>query len=226
MPRAALGPITASTIEGATITTKSERHHPKCASAAAVVLVLFAAAGCTGGPEDAETSPPSENSKNATSEKPTQPAEADESALDGVSFTDPEGRYMLTVPADWEPHHDVAGEGIEVWLVAEADANFAPNVNVMTEDFTGISLADYLELSITNAPNIVPDFELLSSDLVTGAAGQELAVMESSGSGLNYLGVIGIGPAGSVIVTLTAPPDRYTTIRDALLPYLLTLQPT
>ena len=190
------------------MTAPSARHHRvRRANAALAAFVLLAAAGCAG--ESSDASP-----------------EEGESALDGVAFTDPGGRYTLTVPADWEARHGIAGEGIEVWIVAEADATFTPNVNVMTEDVTGMSLGTYLDLSITNAPSIISDFELLRSDPVTGSAGQELAVMEYSGLGLTHLGVLGMGSDGAVIVTLSVPPERFATIREAVYPYLLTLQPT
>ena len=206
---------------------RSDRHRRTlCASAAVAAVVLLAAAGCTGGPSGAASSPPTETSKRETSEGPPQRAEADEPALDGVAFTDPGGHYTLTVSPDWEPRHGIVSEGIEVWLVAEAEGNSVPTVNVVTENVTGMSLGDYVELSISSAPNLIAGFELLSRHLVTGSAGQELAVLEYSGADLEYLVVIAMGPDGAVLVTLAAPPDRFARIRGTAYPYMLTLQPT
>src|SRR5512133_3696311 len=184
-------------------------------------LLLLGVAGCSGAANGAEASPAA-----SASAQPTKPSKSDAPALDGTAFTDPGGRYTLTVPADWQASDGVAGEGIEVWLLGDAGGAVATNINVLTEDVTGMSLQDYLDLSIANAGKLVDDFELISSDVVTGSAGQELAVMEYTGVGLHFLGVFGMSAQGSVVITLTASPDDFAAYRDAALPYMLTLVPT
>ena len=200
----------------------AERHR-RMGSVRAVILalVLLGAAGCT---PDSAGSLTDVIADDETSGQPPESTGQEKPTLDGATFTDPEGHYTLVVPTEWEARHGVAGEGVEVWLVGEPDATFTPNVNVMTEDVVGMSLSDYLALSISNAPNVITDFELLSSDLITGAGGQELAVMESTGLGLQFLGVMGMGPDGPVIVTLSVPPDRFAAIKESAYPYMLTLE--
>ena len=117
--------------------TDRNRRGPGPAAALAVV-VLLATAGCAAGTNGAP-SPTSETTKHEGSKgspQPVQalepePAQAVEPAPDGGAFTDPEGRYTLTVPADWEPRHGLIGPEVEVWFIAEPDAAFTPNLNVM-----------------------------------------------------------------------------------------------
>lgn len=204
------------------MTTPSHRRHQvRCATALVAGLLLLGTAGCSGAVSGAEASP----AASAVSQ-PDKPSKSDSPAPDGAAFTDPEGRYTLTVPADWEANPGVAGEGIEVWLLGDSSGAVATNVNVLTEDVTGMSLQDYLDLSIANAGKLVEDFELISSEVVTGSAGQELAVMEYTGVGLHFLGVFGMSAQGSVVITLTSSPDDFATYRGAAYPYMLTLQPT
>jgi len=157
------------------MTTHFDRTRQAWATRAAITaLVVLGAAGCSDGSSSEGSSPePSTPSATDASTKPPK-ADADVPTADGDAFADPEGRYTLSVPADWEAHHGVAGEGVEVWLVDDGDDadGFASNINVITEDVVGMSLEDYVELSIENAPTIMSDFALVSSEMVTGAAGQ------------------------------------------------------
>jgi hypothetical protein len=194
--------------------------------------VLLGAAGCSDGSSSEESSP--EASAPSATDAATKPpkadadADADAPTTDDGAFADPEGRYTLSVPADWEAHHGVAGEGIEVWLVDDGDDadGFATNINVITEDVVGMSLEDYVELSIENAPTIMSDFALVSSETVTGAAGQELAVMEYTGAGMPYIGVMAMGAEGAVVITLASTTDTFAAVKDAVYPFMLTLLPT
>jgi len=111
-----------------------------------------------------------------------------------------------------------------VWLVADPEASFALNVNVLTQAAPGMDLAGYLELSIDNAPLLLDDFELLDESIVESDAGQGLAVMEYAGADLQYLGVFAIDSGQAIVATLTAPTHRFNAIRDSVMPYLLTLK--
>lgn len=211
------------------MTLRSDHHGRTWAARAAIAaLVLLGAAGCSDGSSNDGSAP--ETSAPSATDAATKPpkADADAPTLDGEAFTDPEGRYTLTVPADWEARHGVAGEGIEVWLIDDGDDadGFATSINVITEDVTGMPLDQYVELSIANAPRILSDFELSSSEVVTGAAGQELAVLEYTGGGMSYIGVMGIGAEGAVVITLASSTDTAAAMKDAVYLPMLTLLPT
>ncbi|HEY3437862.1 MAG TPA: hypothetical protein VGK35_09260 [Actinotalea sp.] len=204
--------------------TVASRHDRGARALAALVVpmvaVLLMAGGCAADPGSEASSPPSEAPRASSEPVAVEPA------LAGETFTDPGGRYTLTVPASWEPHHGIAGEGIEVWRVAKVKGDFAPNINVITEDVTGMSLKDYMTLSFANAPQILSDFKLLKSSVVTSAAGQDLGVIEYSARGLRYVGVVALGSMGAVVVTFSSTPDRFAAIVDDVYPYMVTLQPT
>ena len=91
----------------------------------------------------------------------------------GVSSI-PRGPYRITVPDSWEARHGAIAEGIEVWLAGEIEDGFGPNVNVLTQTTGNMTLDEYTESSIANAPNFVKDFEVLDSRRETGPNGTEL----------------------------------------------------
>ena len=70
----------------------------------------------------------------------------------------------MTIPDSWEARHGAIAEGIEVWLTDEVEDGFGPNVNVLTQATGDMTLDEYTEMSIANAPGFVKDFE------VTGVA--------------------------------------------------------
>ncbi|WP_149203567.1 DUF1795 domain-containing protein [Actinotalea subterranea] len=204
----------------------TQQRHAGVRRALAVVAALAILGGCgvipTGG--DAADKPQKSGRSDTAAQTDTPPP--DEPALDGTVFADPEGRYTLTVPADWDPMHGAIGEGIEFWSVGEITDDFAPNINVLTEDVAGATLDEYVQFSLENAPTLLEDFELIESTVVTGPDGHELAVIEYSGGGAHFLGIMAMGSAGSVVITLTTTSDRFEETLDAVYPYMLTVQPT
>jgi len=146
------------------------------------------------------------------------------------SFVDPEGAYRITVPDSWEARHGAIAEGIEVWLAGAVEDEFGPNVNVLTQASGGMTLDEYTESSIANAPTFVKDFEVLDSRRETGPNGTELAVLEYSGEAgtdrpLRFLAVWTVNDGQAVVATFTTTPERYEEQRGDVLPYLLTLEP-
>ena len=148
----------------------------------------------------------------------------------GESYVDPEGAYRMTVPDSWEARHGAIAEGIEVWLAGEVEDGFGPNVNVLTQTTGGMTLDEYTETSIANAPSFVKDFEVADSRRETGPNGTELSVLEYSGEAgtdrpLRFLAVWTVNDGQAVVATFTTTPERYEEQRDDVLPYLLTLEP-
>ena len=166
----------------------------------------------------------------APTEPPASPTGSAGAGLPGQSFVDPEGDYRITVPDDWEARHGVVAQGIETWLVAEVADAFGPNVNVLTQPVGDMTLDEYTEISIATAPNLVKDFEVLDSRTEVGPNGTELAVLEYSGEAgtdrpLRFLAVWTVHDGKAIVATFTTTPEAYEGQRDAVLPYLLTLEP-
>ena len=213
-------------------------------SFAALLMVVVAA--CSGGagstdsaqgPTASQALPTAEPVTEAPSMSPPPPTVASSASTDtgtpglpSESYVDPEGAYRITVPDSWEARHGAIAEGIEVWLAGEVEDGFGPNVNVLTQTTGGMTLDEYTESSIANAPTFVKDFEVLDSRRETGPNGTELAVLEYSGEAgtdrpLRFLAVWTVNDGQAVVATFTTTPERYEEQRDDVLPYLLTLEP-
>ena len=127
----------------------------------------------------------------------------------GEAFVDPEGMYRLTVPESWEPRHGALAQGIEVWLTHPAADGFSPNVNVLTQAVGDMTLDEYTQASIDNAPAFIQDFELGETRTVTGPGGGELAVVEYSGRAggaqnpLRFLAVWTVYEGNAIVTTFT-----------------------
>ncbi|MEZ5225736.1 MAG: hypothetical protein R2710_03420 [Acidimicrobiales bacterium] len=192
-------------------------HIRSCLRTAAAVLVAVWLSGCSSSTEDGEVVGTSSSTTAATT---TVPLPVDE------LFVDPDGTYQLRVPSTWQANHGLVVAEVELWLVEEPTAGGAPNVNILTQQAPGLTLSEYRDASVGNAPAAGADFEVLSSELIDGANGQPLALMEYRAGEQQYLGVFGMTDAGQAIVaTLTAPADRYDELKAAVLPALLTLEP-
>ena len=189
----------------------------RAAGAVLTAVLLLLVSGCAPSTDDPAST--------ATAEASAEPV-AQEPAPEGEGFNDPGGRYTMTVPATWQADHEAIGGSIEVWYIAKPEDGFAPNVNVLTEDIRGMSVEDYTQLSIANGPRLLPGFELLKTDVVTGPGGHDLMTMSYTDGEAKYLGVIGMGADGAVVATLTSTPERYLSIVEESYPYLLTLLPT
>jgi hypothetical protein len=221
----------------------------KRSSAALLMVVVAACSGAAGSPDTAQLptasqapiasqEPPSAEpitEAPATSPAPTSvassaPTDTGRPGPPGESYADPEGAYRITVPDSWEARHGAIAEGIEVWLAGEVEDEFGPNVNVLTQASGNMTLDEYTETSIANAPTFVKDFEVLDSRRETGPNGTELAVLEYSGEAgsdrpLRFLAVWTVNDGRAVVATFTTTPERYDEQRGDVLPYLLTLEP-
>jgi len=211
--------------------------------AALLMVAVAACSGATGstdpaqGPTASPAPPTAEPVTEAPSVSPppttvasSAPADTGSPGPPGESFVDPEGAYRITVPGTWEARHGAIAEGIEVWLAGEVEDGFGPNVNVLTQTTGGMTLDEYTESSIANAPTFVKDFEVLDSRRETGPNGTELAILEYSGEAgtdrpLRFLAVWTVNDGQAVVATFTTTPERYEAQREDVLPYLLTLEP-
>ena len=146
----------------------------------------------------------------------------------GTEFHDPQGRYAITVGADWSALPGVSAADIETWSIGAAGRAFAPNVNVLVQDTPGMDLDDYLAYSRTH----MGDLDVVDHRVVTGSDGRELGLIEYAGEPpgssipLHFLAITDVGDGTAVLATFTALPDDFADLRAAVEPYMLTLHAT
>ena len=153
---------------------------------------------------------------------PTTPATP--TTLAGEVFVDPQGTYTMTIAPDWSEITDRPAPEVEAWRVAGEQDGFVANVNVLSQQVDGLDLERYLELSAEN----IGDFEQTGSEIVTGANGNQLGVLEyqATDSDIHYLGVVSVENDVAVVATLSAvDAEQLAELRPRVEPYLLTLQP-
>ena len=146
----------------------------------------------------------------------------------GTRYDDPEGTYAFQVDPAWELQVGGVAQGIEVWFLGPAEAGFRPNVNVLTQAAPGLSLDQYAQVSIANAPQFISDFALVAQSQVDVPGGR-LGILEYTGSyqgrQLHFLAYFGVRSDRAVVATLTAPPISFASWRGAIEPFMKTLSP-
>ena len=146
----------------------------------------------------------------------------------GTTYSDPEGAYAIQVDPAWEIQVGGVAQGVEVWFVGPAEADFRPNLNLLTQSAPGVSLDQYTQVSIANAPRFISDFALVSQAQMDGPGGR-LAMLEYTGSyqgrQLHFLAYFGVKNDRAVVATLTTPPVSFASWRGSIEPYLKTLSP-
>ena len=143
------------------------------------------------------------------------------------TYTDEDGEYSMAVNPAWTQSEF---SGLPVWYTGAGTSDFGDNVNILTENYDG-DLGDYLDLSVENAPTQIENFELVSSDIETGAFGQEIGVMVFNGVAgavdmpLTFYATVVVGNGNAVVATFTAPQSQFDTDVQDVISYMATLQP-
>jgi hypothetical protein len=157
------------------------------------------------------------------------PTSASTPLPDTTRFIDPQGSYEIDVDRDWEALHGTMVAEVEAWLVDEPDDGFAPNVNVLNQAIPAMDLVEYLDLSVTQAPAFISNFELVRLDVVEGTA-NELGVMEYTGTQndlpMHFLATVVVSDPTAVVATFTAPAETFEQLRCEVEPFLFTLRST
>ena len=116
-----------------------------------------------------------------------------------------------------------------MWFVALPEDGFVANVNVLTQAIPEIDVEEYLDLSVAQAPGMMPDFELLRLDVIE-RSGNELGVMEYTGTQnyrpLHFLATVTVADRTAAIATFTAPPEPFDELRCGVERFLFTLRST
>lgn len=146
---------------------------------------------------------------------------------DAVAFQDPQGFYAIEINSSWERRTDVPSESVEVWVVAEAEGDFQPNVNILRDAPNGMDLTEYMDFSERNLGSL----ELVGKAVVKGKAGNELGVFEYTGRvpsadrSLHFLAIVSVTEQHAIVATLSALDSNFSAIRKSVEPYLRTLRP-
>jgi len=145
-----------------------------------------------------------------------------------VSFTDPQGTYTIDISPAWTETSGTLVQEIEAWQIGIGTSQFQDNVNVLTQDTQGLELQAYLDFSEAHLGGM----DLISSEVITGTAGNELGLIEYSGQlagapvELHALATVAVHNGQAEVATLTTTMDTFAEARAEAEPYLRTLQGT
>lgn len=146
----------------------------------------------------------------------------------GTTYTDPEGAYEIQVDPAWTLQAGAFAQGVESWFLGPAEGDFTPNLNVLTQVAPGMDLAQYVQVSIDNAPKFIPDATILARSTFDGPGGQ-LAEFEYTGTVqgrfLHFLAYFSVKDGKAIVATLTTGPDSFATWRAVVEPFMRTLRP-
>lgn len=172
----------------------------------------------TAAPEDTEA--PEETAPPATL---TGPA-------DGVLFTDADGRYSLLIAPGWVDGSGAFPDGIQGWFTGNETADFAENVNIVTNSVPSSTPVDLVvSASVETLEATFTDFVLLDSGVLPGTNHPELGYLEytavQNGVTVRFLQTFGLWNDTLVVFTGSTSADGGEAALDALLDYALTLAP-
>jgi hypothetical protein len=159
---------------------------------------------------------------------------------DVISFRDPQGAYTMDIDPEWEQSVTPNQPDVETWFTPTGTDAFRDNVTVLAQTGVNVSLDDYMQLVIDQAPQSVEDFQLrefrvLTPDLDDASDDddpqRELGVIAYDGTqgtqSFGFLLVASVENGNAVLATFTTEKDRFDAARAEVEPYLLTLrQPT
>ncbi len=209
----------------------------KKAAAAAVCSVLLIA-GCGGSGDSPSVTFPANTSTGTSTTAPvtpsataaaTTPATQTTSGPAGKRYTDPQGKYTITIGTKW-----LSSKGptaAEYWFLAQPDHNFRPSLNITTEDLTGpargISPDVYMAASVKNLEKA--GFKVLKKGTVRGFNTDTLGAIDytgkaPSGQTIHLLALFDLNADTAAVVTMASSPESFPKQRAAVQPYMRTLK--
>jgi len=158
------------------------------------------------------------------------------SSSDG-SFTSPDGKYTIDIPSAWTTA-DVSGAAgglnAQAWYMNDEADGFRENVNVITEGPTnGMSLDDYMDLSISKAPSMIQNFNVESRDKITLDNGDEAYRLIYTGqptgvaqADFKFMAIVTVDDDTAYTVTFTAGGDEFDQYSSEAESVMKTLDPS
>lgn len=179
------------------------------------VTVLLAAVlvGC-GGSDEAPTAQSSATAAPATSSAPSAAPASPVASPAAGAYVDADG-FSIVFPENWKVQADIAGLQVLGAPPEQTDPEFSDNVGVLLEATgrEGLTAAEYVEASVQNAPQLIPDFTLVERD-------DEAGILEYTGTvqdrELHFLARAVVNPDGKAFTaTFTATAATFEDGRKA-----------
>jgi hypothetical protein len=150
-----------------------------------------------------------------------------ESPSPGENYTDPNGLFRVRVNPNWERRP--AGSGSEAkWYVRSGSDRFRDSVTTRAERIGSTTLDAYVSRAVARVEGATTDYELVSQKKITLASGGPGAVVvydgTLDGTELRFLLVVTTSADSGATAALVSQPDRFDEVRQAVEPFLLTLQ--
>ena len=165
-----------------------------------------------------------------TTEAPTTTAAVVEGPAGSVAFVGVDGDYTVQIGSDWADATAELG-GTTGWFTGETSADFAENVNILTDAIPSSTPLDViLTASAGEIESQFEGFNLLVSEVITRPGQPDLGLLEYSALQgtveVRFVQVFGIWNDTLVVFTGSTDGRDGNEGADRLRPYALTLAPT
>ncbi|MFM7537070.1 MAG: hypothetical protein ACKO91_14920 [Acidimicrobiales bacterium] len=151
-------------------------------------------------------------------------------APSGTTFVDPQGSYEMTIDPGWSSRTGSVAPDVELWVVGPLRDGFTPAVAIVSQPSDGLGLEEYVALNVRELPQL--GFEVLSTGVVVGAAGNRVAVVEyvgvppnsPSGRRLRFLAVASVRGTNAVVATFADGEGGFPSSSKRVEPFLRSLR--
>lgn len=139
-------------------------------------------------------------------------------------FTDATDSIEIDIPVHWEHELFDAGVELDIWYFEDAKSIFRPNMNLMSQYTGGLSMQEYLDLSVEVGVPGATDFALIGSHITVGPNGQEIGVFEYVAAGYHFVGLVQIEDGLARLLTLTSTESHFEELRAEVEPVMMSLR--
>lgn len=178
---------------------------------------------CGGDSKESTATAPASPSSAAPSAGPSAaPSAAPTGSSASGEYVDRDG-FAVTYPTGWTVRPDLAGLQVVGSPAEQRDPAFADNVGVVLEDTAqpGLTVAQDVQASLTNAPKQIPKFTLIDSDDKAGT----LEYTGEVGRPLHFLARVVVQDGKAFTATYTATTATFDAGRADAEKVLASLQP-
>lgn len=187
-----------------------------------LVLALALALGltaCEGEPGAVDAPPTGERTTAETSTASGAVTEGDVETTSAGVYTNDDDGYSIAFPPDWTLQEDAFGLSVAA-LSGDVSNGYTNNVSVVLEDLRGqeVTLDEYLEITLENAPQLVTDFTVESQEPAT-LAGQDAVRLTYTGrqgeATLRFISTVMLDGGTAYTVTYTSEVGSTEATRAA-----------
>ncbi len=159
----------------------------------------------------------------------------DTGSSSGGSFTDPKGKYTIDIPSSWttaDVGNAAGGLDANAWYMNDDADGFRENMNVITEGpLNGMSLDDYMDISLKNAPRQIQNFNVQSREKTTLDNGNEAYRLIYTGKPtgapqeFKFLAMVSVTDTTAYTATFTASDNQFDQYASEAERVMKTLEP-